>query len=67
VKVVKSNLKVESSDGTILFDREDGHVVSVNDKVRIKGEMTYSGGGVEQSGPFDLTFDTNMQLKPAAK
>jgi hypothetical protein len=67
VKVVKSNLKVESSDGTILFDREDGHVVSVNDKVRIKGEMTYSGGGVEQSGPFDLTFDTNMQLQPAAK
>ena len=27
LKVVKSNLKVESSDGTILFDREAGHVV----------------------------------------
>ena len=25
VKVVKSDLKVESSEGTILFDREEGH------------------------------------------
>jgi hypothetical protein len=67
VKVVKSDLKVESSDGLILFGRENGHVVSSNDKVRFKGEMTYLGAGVEQSGAFDLNFDANMQLQPPAK
>jgi hypothetical protein len=67
VKVVKSELKVDSSDGTILFNRQDGHVVSASHKIRVKGDMTYSGAGVEQSAPFDLTFDTNMQLQPPAK
>ena len=67
VKVVKSELRVESSEGSMLFDRENGHVISASDKIRIKGEMTYSGAGVEQSGPFDLTFDTSTQIQPASK
>jgi Family of unknown function (DUF6263) len=67
VKVVKSDLKVESSEGTILFDREEGHVVSSSDRIRIKGNMTYSGGGVDQAAPFDLNFDANTQLQPATK
>jgi hypothetical protein len=67
VKVVKSDLKVESSDGTILFDREEGHVVSSSDRIRIKGNMTYSGGGVDQAVPFDLNIDSNTQLQPATK
>ena len=67
VKVVKNKLKVESSEGTILFDREEGHVVSVSDKIRIKGEMTYSGGGVDQAVPLDLNFDTSTQLQPPTK
>ncbi len=67
VKVVKSDLKVESSDGIILFDREEGHIVSANDSIRIKGNMTYSGGGVDQSGAFDLTVDTSTQLQSATK
>jgi hypothetical protein len=67
VKVVKSDLKVESSEGTILFDREEGHVVSSSDKIRIKGNMTYSGGGVDQAAPLDLNFDANTQLQPATK
>jgi Family of unknown function (DUF6263) len=67
VKVVKNDLKVESSEGTILFDREEGHVVSASDKIRVKGKMTYSGGGVDQAVPFDLNFDANTQLQPATK
>jgi hypothetical protein len=67
VKVVKSELKVESSDSTILFEREEGHMISAADKIRMKGEMTYSGGGVDQSGAFELNFDTNTQLQPATK
>ena len=67
VKVVKSDLKVESSDGTILFNREAGHLVTAGDRIRIKGNMAFSGGGVEQSSSFELTFDSNTQLQPASK
>ena len=67
IKVVKSDLKVESSDGTILFDRGEGHVVSASDRIRIKGNMTYSGGGADQTVPFDLNFDANTQLQSSTK
>ena len=67
LKVVKNDLKVESSEGTILFTGADGHVVSANERIRIKGELNYSGGGSEQNGTLELTFDRNTQLEPAAK
>jgi Family of unknown function (DUF6263) len=67
VKVVKSDLKVESSDGTVLFDREEGHIVSASDRIRIKGNMTYSGGGVDQTVPFELNSDTSTQLQPSTR
>jgi hypothetical protein len=66
LKVAKSDLKVESSDGTILFDRDGGHIVSASNKLRIKGNMTFAGGGVDQSGGFELIFDTSTQLQPSA-
>ena len=67
VKVIKSDLKVESSDGTILFDHEEGHIVSASERIRIKGSMTYSAGGVDQTVPFDLNFDANTQLQSLTK
>ena len=67
LRVVKSELKVDSSDGSILFDREEGHIVSASERLRIKGSMTYSGGGVEQTVPFDLNFDTTTQIQSAIK
>ena len=39
VKVVKNDIKVEWSEGNILFDREEGHPVSVNVRIRVKGEL----------------------------
>jgi Family of unknown function (DUF6263) len=67
LKVVKSDLKIQSSEGTILFDREEGHVASASQKIQFKGNMTFSGAGVDQTGEFDLNFDTNTQLQPPAK
>jgi len=67
LKAVKSNLKIDSSDGTILFDREEGHVVSNKGKMRIKGDMTFSAGGMELPGALDLRIETNVELQPAAK
>jgi Family of unknown function (DUF6263) len=67
LKIAKSDLKVDSSDGTILFDREAGDAVSVRDKVRFKGDMTFAGGGTEQTGAFDLTVDSTVELQPAKR
>ena len=67
VKVVKSDLKVESSEGTILFDREEGHVVNAKSKIRIKGDMTFSAGGMDLPGSLDLTIESNTALQPPAK
>ena len=67
LKVTKSDLKIESSAGTILFDREAGCVVESSGKTRIKGSMSFSIMGQDLPGELDLTFDTKEELQPAAK
>ena len=48
LKVTKSDLKIESSNGTILFDREAGCVVESKGKTQIKGSMTFMIQGQER-------------------
>lgn len=67
LKVAKSNLKIDSSDGTILFDREEGHVVDSKGRLRIKGDITFSANGTNVGGLLDLRIATDMQLQPAVK
>jgi Family of unknown function (DUF6263) len=68
VKLLKSDVKVESSGGTILFDREAGHVVSSRGSIHIKGDnMTFSIMGMEVPGAVDLTIESAADLVPAAK
>ena len=67
LKATKSDLKVESGTGTMLFDREGGHVVTENDKLHIKGSMTFTAAGQEIPGELDLTIETNRELQPATK
>jgi len=67
LKVSKSDLKVESGDGTILFNREGGHIDSAQGKTRIKGSMTFLAGGQELPGELDLTLESNSELQPPAK
>ena len=66
-KVTKSDLKVDSSDGTILFDREAGRVVESRDKLHVKGSLTVAAAGQEYPGELDLTMDTTQELQPGAK
>ncbi len=66
LKLVKGDVKVESSGGTILFDREEGHVASSKGSIRIKGEnMTFSAQGMELPGAVDLTIESATDLLPA--
>jgi hypothetical protein len=68
LKVVKGDLKVEDSAGTLLFDRENGRVFSATTKTRLKGDMmTFSYEGTELPGALDLTIDSNVELQTAAK
>ena len=68
LKIVKSNLKVADSEGTILFDREEGHVVNLKGKLRVTGDMmTYSINGMEIPGALDLTMETDTELQAAPK
>ena len=67
LKVTKSDLKVESGDGTIYFDHEKGHIVTAKGKTQIKGPMTFAAGGQEIPGSLDLTIEANSELQPAAK
>jgi hypothetical protein len=66
-KVTKSDLKAESSDATILFDREAGRVVEARGKLHVKGSMTLSAMGQDIPGELDLTIETNQELQPEAK
>ena len=64
---IKSDLKVESSGGTIYFDREAGHVVSSTERIRIKGDVTYSAKGQEVASKLDLNIETSVELQPSKK
>jgi hypothetical protein len=67
VKVTKSELKIESSEGTILFDRELGTIVSKSEKTRIKGDMAMTINGQELPVKLDLTIDTNTTNERSSK
>jgi hypothetical protein len=67
-KVLKGDMKVESSEETVLFDREAGHVVNLQSRVRVKGDnLTFSIGGMELMGGLDLTIENTTELQPPAK
>jgi hypothetical protein len=67
LKATKSDLKVESSEGTILFDREAGCLVESRVRFKVKGNITFSGEGSDTSGPIDLTVQSSTQLQAASK
>jgi hypothetical protein len=58
LKVTQSDLKIESSKGTILFDRAKGLPIESNSITHIVGDMTLSINGMEFPGKLDLTFDS---------
>ena len=67
LKVTKSDLKVDSSEGTILFDREAGLLVESREQTKLKGTMTFSGGGTDTSSQTELNLQSNTQLQSTAK
>ena len=60
--VTKSELKIASSKGELLFDREKGQFVSNTASMRIVGDMTFSIMGMELPGKLDLTMESTITL-----
>jgi len=67
VKVTKSDLKIESSMGSMLFDREEGQVVERKTDDKIKGDMTLNANDMELPSKLDLTVSQSSITEPAKK
>lgn len=61
LKVTKSELKVESSEHTYLFDREAGRIVNSKSKMHVKGPLGLSVANMDLSGDLDLAMDVESQ------
>jgi hypothetical protein len=57
-KVINSDFKIESSSGSLLFDREQGMIVERGNTLRIKGPITLSVNGMDIPATVDLTLDS---------
>jgi hypothetical protein len=64
LKVKSSELKVASSEGSILFDRGKGAIVESVSKLRITGDMKTEINAMELPAKLDLTIDTKTSLQP---
>jgi hypothetical protein len=62
-----SDLKIDSSHGTILFDRDHGRAVKSSGTTRIKGNMTFKVNNMELPSKLDLTFENSTATELATK
>ena len=63
-KVTKSELKVDSSEHTYLFDREAGRIVNSKSKLHVKGPIGLSVANMDLSGDLDLTMEVSSEEVP---
>ncbi len=63
IKLLKSELKLASSQGTLYFDAELGQVVMDSQTNQIKGSITLGVAGQELPAEFDLTLETSTQAR----
>jgi Family of unknown function (DUF6263) len=66
-KVTKSDLKVASAEGTLLFDREAGALVERHEKIRMTGDMTLVIQEMELPIKLDLTLESTTAAEHVKK
>ena len=62
-QVKGSELKADESGSVILFDRERGHVVESNAKVRVTGDITFVVNNMELPSTLDLKMQSSVVVK----
>ena len=65
IKLIKSDLKIGKSNGTLLFDRQLGRVISETETNQIKGPITLGVGEQEFPAEIDLTIETEAIERPS--
>jgi hypothetical protein len=63
IDVKDSDLKIDSSSGTLLYDRELGRVVESTSTVHIVGAMTLSVNNMDLGTKLDLTMEQSSAIK----
>jgi hypothetical protein len=58
---VKSDLKVESSKHTFLFDREQGRVVNRQVDLKVAGTITIVANGMELPGMLEVSLESRRE------
>jgi hypothetical protein len=66
-KVTKGELKVESAEGTILFDREAGLIVERKDNMKLAGTLTLEIANKEYETTIRIVIDSTATYGPAPK
>jgi hypothetical protein len=64
LKITRSDLKIESSKGAILFDRSRGQTFESSSTTRIAGDLTMEINGMEIPGRLDLTLESSSAVQP---
>ena len=64
VKVASSALVIDSSEGSMLFDRAEGKIIQRQSKSRIKGDITLEAGGNLIPSTLDLTIESDVKEQP---
>jgi hypothetical protein len=62
-KVTGSDLKIDSSMGTVYFDQELGQVIEMTQNIKITGPLTLSVNGMELPAKLNLAIETSNALK----
>ncbi|MCA9109220.1 MAG: hypothetical protein KDA52_04675 [Planctomycetaceae bacterium] len=60
-KVTESDLKVDSSEGTLWYDPEQNLYIETEQKFRVTGSLTLSVNGMELPGELDLTMKSKSK------
>ena len=63
LKFVSGDLKVDSSIGTFLFDRELGEMAEATTSSRVVGPMTFNVNGMDLPAKLDLTITSSTARK----
>ena len=64
LKIKSSELKIASSAGTILFDRDKGAIVESISKLKIEGDLKTEINGMELPAKLSLTIESKSSLQP---
>jgi hypothetical protein len=62
-KITQGDLKVETSTGSILFDRAKGQPIASNSSTHIVGDVTLMANGMEFPAKLDLTLESTSLVE----